>query len=91
MVDVVLQGLWALHPINNDEGDESLPLLALLKDVVNTIFLKYSKEGRLYSSDVEIRNVPSDVCNDDAKYYQAQFKHRRIQNLFKDLRWSVLA
>ena len=49
MVDAVLQGVWVLHRINN-EDDQSLPLLACRKDVVNTIFLKYSKEGRLFSS-----------------------------------------
>ena len=28
MVDVVLQNAWVFHHINNDECDESLPLLA---------------------------------------------------------------
>ena len=43
MVDVVLQGVLVLCCINKDEGDESLPRLALRTDVVNAIFLKYSK------------------------------------------------
>ena len=72
MVDVVLQGVWVIHPINNDEGDESLLFLAFRRDVVNVIFLKYSKEDRLSSGHVGIRNIPSDVCYDDTKHYQAQ-------------------
>ena len=47
MADVVLQGVWLLHRINKDEGDESLPLLDFRRDVANAIFLKYSKERRL--------------------------------------------
>ena len=54
MVDVVLQGVQVLYCINKDEGDESLPLLAFRRYVVNVIFLKYSKEGRLFWSQVEI-------------------------------------
>ena len=40
----VLQGKWVLYRINKDEGDESLLHLAFQRDVVNVIFLKYSKE-----------------------------------------------
>ena len=50
MVGVAIQGPGVLHHINKDKGDESLPLLAFRRDVVNVIFLKYSKEGRLSSS-----------------------------------------
>ena len=89
MVDVAVQGLWVFHRINKDEGDESLPLLALRRDVVNAIFLKYSKEGRLSSSHLGIRNIPSDVCYDDTKHCQEQSGHRRTQSPFKHLRWSV--
>ena len=42
VIDVVFQGAWVLYRINKDEDDESLPLLAFQKHVVNTIFLKYS-------------------------------------------------
>ena len=42
-------------------GDESLPLLAFRRDVVNVIFLEYSKEGKLSPSQIGIRNIPSDV------------------------------
>ena len=59
MVDVVLQGAWVLYPINKDEGNESLPLLGFPRHVVNAIFLKYSKEGRLSSSHLGIRNILS--------------------------------
>ena len=45
MVDVVPQVMWVLYRINKDESDESLPLLAFQRDIVNVIFLKYSKEG----------------------------------------------
>ena len=45
MVDVVPQVMWVLYRINKDESDESLPLLAFRRDIVNVIFLKYSKEG----------------------------------------------
>ena len=41
------QGACVLYRINKDEGDESLPLLAFRRHIVNVIFLKYSKEGRL--------------------------------------------
>ena len=50
MVDVVSQGAPVLYRINKNEGNESLPLLAFRRHVVNAIFLKYSKEGRLSSS-----------------------------------------
>ena len=86
MIDVVLQGVWVLYRINKDEGDESLPLLAFRRDVVNAIFLKYSKEGRLSSSHVGIRNIPSDVCYDDTKYYQVQsVKTRQVWGVQKEL------
>ena len=68
MVDVVLQCVWVLHHINKDEGNESLPLLAFRRDVVNATFLKYSKEGRLSSSNVGNQNILSD----DTKHYQVQ-------------------
>ena len=38
---------------------EYLLFLAFRRDVNNAIFLKYPKEGRSFSSHVEIRNVPS--------------------------------
>ena len=91
MVDVVLQGVLVLYCIDKDEGDESLRLLAFRKDVVNAIFLKYSKEGTLSSSHAGIRNIPSDGSNDDTKHYQQQSEHRHIQNPLKHLRWSIFA
>ena len=54
MVDVVLQGVLVLYRINKNEGDEYLPLLAFRSDVANAVFLKYSKEGRLFSNQVGI-------------------------------------
>ena len=86
MVDVVTQGVWVLYRINKDEGDQSLFFLAFRRDIVNAFFLKYSKEDRLSSSNVGIRNISSDVCYDDTKHYKVQPEHRRIQNPFKHLR-----
>ena len=64
MVDFVIQVAGVLYHINKDKGDESLPLLAFQRYSVNVIFLKYSKEGRLSSSHLGIRNIPSDLCYD---------------------------
>ena len=91
MVDVILQGVCVLYRINKDEDNESRPLRAFRRDVVNAIFLKYSKEGRLSLSQVEIRNILSDVCYDDKKHYLVKSKHRRIQNPFKHLRWNAIS
>ena len=91
MVDVVLQGACVLHGINEDEGNESLPLLAFRVHVINAIFLKYSKESRFSSSHVGIRNILSDVCYGDTEHYQVQSEHRCTQNPYKHLRWHVFA
>ena len=69
----------------------SLSLLAFQRHLVNATFLKYSKEGRLSSSHVGIRNIPSDACYDDTKHFQVESEHRRTQSPFKHLRWSVFA
>ena len=66
-VDVVLQGVWVLYHISN-EDDEYLPLPSFWRDLINAIFLKHSKEDRLSSSHVGIRNIPSDVCYINTKY-----------------------
>ena len=66
-VDVVLQGVWVLYHISN-EDDEYLPLPSFWRDLINAIFLKHSKEDRLSSSHVGIRNIPSDVCYNNTKY-----------------------
>ena len=86
MVDVVFQGAWILHRVKKDEGNESLLFLVFRRHIVNTIFLKYLKKGRLSSSHVGIQNIPSDICYDDTKHYQVQSEHRRTQNPFKQLR-----
>ena len=78
MVDVILQGAWVLYDINKDERDESLPLRAFRRRAVNAIFLKTSKEGKLSSSHLGIRDIPSDVCYDDTKH-QMQSEYKRIQ------------
>ena len=89
MVDVVLQDASVLYSINKDKDDESLPHPDFRRDVVNAIFMKYSKERRLSSGHVEIRNIPSNVFYDDTKHYPVESEHRRIQNPRKHIRWSV--
>ena len=59
LFDVVLQNMLVLNCINKDAFDESLPLLAFQRDIINAIFLKYSKEGRLFLSPVRIQNTVS--------------------------------
>ena len=86
MVDVVFQCAWILHRVKKDEGNESLLFLVFRRHIVNAIFLKYLKKGRLSSSHVGIRNIPSDICYDDTKHYQVQSEHRRTLNPFKQLR-----
>ena len=66
-VDVVLPCVWVLYCINNQD-DECLPFLSFWGDLVNAIFLKNSKEGRLSSSHVEVGNIPSDFCYDNIKH-----------------------
>ena len=51
--------MQVIHRISKDDRDESLSLIAFLGDVVNEIFLKYSKEGRLSSNQTGIHNIPS--------------------------------
>ena len=89
IVDVALQGTWVLYRVNEEEGDEPLRFLVFRRHIVNAIFLSYSKEARLSSSHVGIRNILSYICYDDTKHYQVQSEHRRTQNPFKHLRWSV--
>ena len=89
MIDVVLQDAWVLYGFNKDEGDESLSFLVFQRHIVNAVFLKYSKEGRLSSSHVGILNIPSDICYDYTKHYQVQSEHRRTQKPFEHLRWSA--
>ena len=64
LLDVVIQNVWMLYCINKDKGDESVPRLAFERDVVNAISLKNLKGA--FSSHVEIRNVLSNVCDDDS-------------------------
>ena len=75
MVGVVLQGVWVLYHINN-EDDECLPLPAFRRDVVNAIFLKHSKEGRLSSNHAGTRNIPSDICYNNTKHYRVQSENK---------------
>ena len=72
-------GAWVLYRISKDKGDEPLPPLAFQRHGVIAIFLKYSKEGRLCSSHLGIRNIPSDVCYDDTKHDQVCFCVNSLQ------------
>ena len=65
--------------------------MAFRRDVINAIFPEYSKEDELSPSHIGIRNISSDVYYDDTKHCQMKSERRRIQNLFKHLRWSVFA
>ena len=89
MVNVALKGVWVLYCRNSDNGDESLYFLTFRRDEANAIFLEYLKERKLSPSYIGIRNIPSDICYDDAKHCYMQSERRRIQNLFKHVRWSV--
>ena len=80
-VDVVHQGVWVLYRINN-EDDECLPLLSFWRDVVDAIFMKHSKEGRLSSSHVGVRNIPSVVCYNNTKH-QMQSENKAGVRCFK--------
>ena len=68
MVDIVLQGARVLYCINRDKCDESLPLLVFQRDVVYATFLEYLKEDKLSTSNIGIRNTPSDVYYNDTKH-----------------------
>ena len=70
-------------------SDESMPFLAFERDVASAIFLKYSKEGRVSSSHVRIRNISLDVCLDDTKNLQVQSEHKHIHKPFKHLALRV--
>ena len=50
MIDTVPLNARVLHFINEDEDDESQPLLVFRRDVIISIFLKYSKESISSSS-----------------------------------------
>ena len=91
LIDAVPQGASLLYRVNKDGGNESVPFLVFGRRIVNAIFLKYSKEGKLSSSHAGTGNISLDVCYDDAKHYQVQSGHRCTQNPFKHLRWSVFA
>lgn len=56
-----------VYSVNKDEGDESLFILAFRRELMNAIFLKYSKEGRSSSSHVRCRNITSDACYSNTK------------------------
>ena len=71
VVPVSLNGLCC-----SSEVPESLPLLAFRRDVVNVIFLKYSKEGRSSTNSIISGHLkfetshPSDFCYNEIKHYE---------------------
>ena len=81
MVDVLLQGAWVLYRINKYEGDEFLLLLVFRRHIVNAVFQKYSKEGRLSSNHVGIQNNPWDNCYDDKKHYRCNLNADVLKTL----------
>ena len=83
-----------MYRVNKEKSDDSLPLLAFWRHVVNVIFRPYSKEEKFSSSQLGIRNIPSDIWHnpiryDDTKHYQVQSEHRCIQIPLKHLKGSV--
>ena len=81
--DLFLQVVWVLYGVNKDQGNEALPFLVFQRDIVNAIFLKYSKEDTLSSSHVGILNIPSDIYYGYTKHYQLQSEHRCTQNPYQ--------
>ena len=76
-------GYVGIVSYNKDQSNKSLPLLVFRRHIDNVIFLEYSKEVRLSSSHLGIRNIPSNVCYDDTTHYQVQCERRRIQNPYE--------
>ena len=74
MDDVVLQNAWVLYRINKDEGKLYPSLPAFQRNLVIATFLKYSKEGRLFSNHIAIQNVLSNICHELAQYQVAIIK-----------------
>ena len=58
-VDVVVQGVYCI--VLTKMKAMSLLFIAFWRDVVNAIFLKYSKEGRLSANYVGIWNISSNI------------------------------
>ena len=86
VISVSLNGLCC-----SSEVLECLSLLTFLRDIVNAIFLKYSKEGRSSSSLLGNRNVSTDSCYDDTKHYQVPFeKQGRCKVCKKNSRHSCV-
>ena len=72
MVDVNgIQCAWILYRFNKDKGNDPLPLLAFWRHVVNEVLSEIFK-GRLSSSHLGTRNIPSDVCYDDTEHMMTQ-------------------
>ena len=84
---VALYGMCLLYPF---EGGESPRLLVFRRDVVNAIFLKYSKKERLSSNRVGIRNIPLDVCYDETTHYRFNlWKARQMWQSVDAASWNV--
>ena len=72
MIDVAIQNAWILNRINRAEGDTNYSLLAFRREIVNSIFLKYSNDNinKRKMSWVSVKNVPDVVHLDKIKHYQ---------------------
>ena len=73
-----------LYHVKKDAGDESLSLLAFRRNVVNAIFLKYSKEGKSFLSNVGIQVVQSDVSHEFTHYQMPSKKQGRCAKITPD-------
>ena len=89
MVGVVLQGVWVFIVLTKIKA-MSLCLFWFFEEMLSMQFSWKERKGKLSPRHIGIRYISSDVCYDNAKHFSMKFERRRIQNLFKHLRWSVL-
>ena len=45
MLDISVQNAWSLHQINHAKEDPSYFLFSFRREILNTMFLKYSHDG----------------------------------------------
>ena len=81
MIYAVLQGVWVLYRINKVKGGES----------VSSSFSKTCCQCRFSEIFKGRQIIYEPYSYDDAKHYQVQSEHGRIQNTFKHLSRNVFA
>ena len=90
MVDVVLHGARVLYHINKREGYKSLPFLVIWRHLQCNFSEIFKRRHIILKPWRKWRYLISCLlwCR---KTLLVQFEHRRIENHFKHLRWSVFA